>query len=244
MNRRPLALLLIGFILLALLGGGLVVWRDRQYSRVSAVEAELKASMYTIGIDYSGVLTSQNVQRGQVVQADELLGTLKSASLMQKLRDSELVPKDLPYTVNDKSEIELRAAKPGIVKEVKYDSGSFVAANQDLYTIIDVDDYYVTSTFDVSETMLKDITTQKVVELTLQNGTKVTTKTRDITIAKDGVKHKVTIESAPQSKLATQSFKLGEPVKATLIMKDRDSLTAVEEWFGMAVHNTRAFLHL
>jgi multidrug resistance efflux pump len=239
MNRRPLAMLLIGVMIVGVLSTGLLVWRDRQYSRVSAIGAELKASMYNVGLDYSGVLISQNVQRGQHVQKDELLGTLKSGSLMQKLRDGELEAKDLPYTVNSKSEVELRATKPGIVKEVNFDSGSFVAANQDLYTIIDIADYYVTSTFDVSETMLQELDNKKVVNLTLQNGTVVPTAIRDITIARDGVKHKVTIESAPKTKLAAQSFKLGEPVQATLVMKERDTMTTVEEWMGTAVQKTK-----
>jgi multidrug efflux pump subunit AcrA (membrane-fusion protein) len=239
MSRRPIVMLLIGVIIVGTLSAGLLVWRDRQYSRVGAINAELKASMYNVGLDYSGVLTSQNVQRGQFVQKDDLLGTLKSGSLMQKLRDGELEAKDLPYTVNAKSEVELRAVKPGIIKEMNFDSGSFVAANEDLYTIIDVADYYVTSTFDVSETMLQELDNQKVINLTLQNGTIVPTKIRDITISRDGVKHKVTIESAPKTRLATQSFKLGEPVKATLIMKDRDTMTTVEEWMGTAVQKTK-----
>ena len=244
MNKRPFIALIIGVLLLGLVSTALLMWRDRQYARVNALDAELKVKMYNIGIDYSGVLMSQNVQRGQVVQAGDLLGVLKSGSLMQKLRDSELQMKDLPYTVNDQSEIELRAAKPGVVKEIKFDSGSFVSANQDLYTIIDTSEYYVVSTFDVSEKMLQEINNDKIVNLKLQNDTVVPTKIRDITIERDGVKHNVTIESAPMTKLTMDSFKLGEPVKATLMMRDHDSLSTVQQWLGSTVQQARNLLHI
>lgn len=232
MNRRPLLTLFLGILAVLLLVASLVVYQNHKDSHVDDTEANISATTYDVGVEYSGVLTKQNVQKGQYVTKGQILGTLKSGTLMEHIRQAQLQPQDLPYPVNGgNSEMELRAANNGIVKAVNYDSGSFVSANQAIYTIIDVSKYYVTSKFTLGTQQLKDLTTDKNVQLQLQSGLSLPTRIRDITIAQaDGGKQVVTIESAPVSELNQDSFKLGEPVNTTLILHDQDYWTYITNW--------------
>lgn len=231
MNKRPLVTLIFGGIAVAILIAGLVVYQDRKDSHVDATEASISATTYDVGVEYSGVLSTQNVQKGQMVSKGQLLGTVKSGTLMERLREAKLQPQDLPYPINDNSEIELKAANAGIIKSVNFAGGSFVPGNQAIYTIIDVNQYYVTSKFTLGTQQLGDLTTQKNVELQLQSGMDLPTRIRDMVIEPaDGGKQEITIESVPVSQLNQESFKLGEPVRTTLILRDQDYWTHITNW--------------
>jgi multidrug resistance efflux pump len=231
MNRRPLISLIIGSIAVVLLIAGLIVYQDRKDSHVDATEASISATTYDVGVEYSGVMVQQNVQKGQVVTKGQLLGTIKSGTLMERLREAKLQTQDLPYPINELSEIELRAANPGIIKAVSFSNGSFVPANQAIYTIIDTSQYYVTSKFTLGTQQLKDLSLQKNVELQLQSGMSLPTRIRDIVIKPaEGGKQVITVESVPISQLNQESFKLGEPVHTTLILRDKDYWTHINNW--------------
>jgi multidrug resistance efflux pump len=244
MNKRPLFKLIFGLVAVALLTAGLIVYQDRKDARPVASEATISATTYDIGVEYSGVMTQQNVLKGQVVTKGQVLGTLKSGTLMEHLRQAELQPQDLPYTINANSEIELRAANAGIVKSVNVAGGSFVAANQAIYTIIDTSQYYVTSKFTLGTQQLKDLTQGNLVELQLQSGLSLPTRIRDIEIKPaDGGKQVVTIESIPVSQLNQASFKLGEPVNTTLILRDQDYWSHITDWTTAQWANVQKLLH-
>ena len=231
MNKRPLITLIFGGLAVVLLIAALVVYQDRKDSHVDATEASISATTYDVGVEYSGVLSSQNVQKGQKVSKGQLLATIKSGTLMERLREAKLQPQDLPYPINDKSEIELKAANDGIVKSVNFAGGSFVPANQAIYTIIDVNQYYVTSKFTLGTEQLEDLTTQKNVELKLQSGMSLPTRIRDMVIKPaEGGKQEITVESVPASQLNQESFKLGEPVQTSLILRDQDYWTHITNW--------------
>lgn len=231
MNRRPFIKLTLGFMCVALLVAGLIIYQDRKDSRVDASEATISATTYDVGVEYSGVLATQNVQKGQMVTKGQVLGTIKSGTLMERLREAKLQPQDLPYPINENSEIQLKAANAGIVKSVNFAAGSFVPANQAIYNIIDTSQYYVTSKFTLGTHQLKDLAMQKPVELQLQSGLNLPTRIRDIAIKPaDGGKQVITIESVPVSQLNQDSFKLGEPVGTTLILRDKDYWTHISNW--------------
>lgn len=231
MNKRPLFALIFGIVAVVLLVAALIVYQDHKDSHVAASEANISATTYDVGVEYSGVMAQQNVQKGQVVTKGQVLGTIKSGTLMERLREAKLQPQDLPYPINATSEIELRAANAGIVKSVNFTNGSFVAANQPIYSIIDTNQYYVTSKFTLGTQQLKDLTLQKNVQLHLQSGMSLPTRIRDIAIKPaDGGKQIVTIESAPVSQLNQESFKLGEPVETTLILREQDYWSHITNW--------------
>jgi len=231
MNKRPLIVLVLGSISVLLLIAGLVVYQDRKDSHVDATEATISATTYDVGVEYSGVMAQQNVQKGQVVTRGQLLGTIKSGTLMERLREAKLQPQDLPYPINTNSEIELRAANPGIIKAVNFGNGSFVPANQPIYSIIDTSQYYVSSKFTLGTQQLKDLTAQKNVELQLQSGMRLPTRVRDLQIKPaDGGKQVVSIESVPVSQLNQDAFKLGEPVHTTLILREHDYWHHITNW--------------
>lgn len=231
MSKRPLFTLLFGLIVVILLVAGLVVYQDHKDSHIDDSSADISATTYDVGVEYSGVLTQQNVIKGQTVTKGQLIGTIKSGTLMEHLRQAQLQPQDLPYPINANSEIELRAANDGVIKATNYDAGSFVSANQAIYTIIDTSKYYVTSKFTLGTRDLPNLTTDKNVQLQLQSGLSLPTRIRDIAIAQpDGGKVVVTIESAPVSDLNQKSFKLGEPVNTTLILHDQDYWSTINNW--------------
>lgn len=244
MSRRPLFTLIFGLITVLVLIAALVVYQDHKDSHIDDTEASISATTYDVGVEYSGVLTGQNVQKGQYVTKGQLLGTVKSGTLMEHLRQAQLQPQDLPYPINGNSEIELRAANPGLVKAVNYDTGSFVSANQPIYTIIDTSKYYVTSKFTLGTQQLKDLSTDKNVQLQLQSGLSLPTRIRDIAISPaDGGKQVVTIESAPVSELNQSSFKLGEPVNTTLILRDQDYWSYINNWVSQQWASARKLFH-
>lgn len=231
MNKRPITKLVAGLIVVVLLVAGLIVYQDHKDSHVTATEASISATTYDVGVEYSGVMMLQNVQKGQVVTKGQVLGTIKSGTLMERLREAHLQPQDLPYPINAGSEIELKAANGGIVKAVNFGNGSFVPANQPIYSIIDTSQYYVSSKFTLGTQQLKDLSLQKNVELKLQSGMSLPTRIRDIAIKPaDGGKQLITIESVPISQLNQESFKLGEPVNTTLILRGQDYWSHITNW--------------
>lgn len=244
MNKRPLFTLIFGSITVVLLIAGLIIYQDHKDSHVSASEANISATTYDVGVEYSGVMAQQNVQKGQVVTKGQVLGTIKSGTLMERLREAKLQPQDLPYPINATSEIELRAANAGIVKTVNFSSGSFVAANQPIYSIIDTNQYYVTSKFTLGTQQLKDLDQQKNVQLHLQSGMSLPTRIRDISIKPaEGGKQVVTIESIPASQLNQDSFKLGEPVNTTLILREHDYWWHISNWVSAQWASVRKLIN-
>ena len=231
MNRRPFIALILGAVGVLILVAALVVYQDHKDSHIDATEASISATTYDVGVEYSGVLATQNVQKGQIVTKGQILGTIKSGTLMERLREAKLQPQDLPYPINENSEIQLKAANAGIVKSVNFAAGSFVPANQAIYNIIDTNQYYVTSKFTLGTQQLKDLTPQKNVDLKLQSGLSLPTRIRDVQIKPaDGGKQTVTIESVPVSQLNQDSFKLGEPVSTTLVLREQDYWTHISNW--------------
>jgi hypothetical protein len=230
-SARKFFSLLIGLIIMALIISGLLIYRDHHDNWVTASDATLNGTTYAIGIDYSGVMTDQEVQKGQFVQAGQLLGLIKSGTLIDRLHVANLSPNDLPYTLNKRQEVELHAANAGVVQDVNYIAGSFVPANQQIYVITDASQYYATAKFNrLTRQQVRTLTADKIVQLAYNDGTLIPSRIRSINIKQtDYDSYNVELESVPVTQPDPAKVKVGEPLNAVLILQEQDTYTRVAD---------------
>lgn len=225
MNKQSRRTLIGGLITVALLITGLWLYHDRQNAQVVSSNATIRATTYSVGVDYSGILVDQRVQKGQMVQKGQILGLVKSGTLIDRLREAELTVKDLPYSIDSSNQIELKASNSGVIADIRYNDGSFVPANQDIYTIIDAEQYYVSSEYLLTRPQVDQVENGKRIDITLADGTVLRSRVRGVQIQGRGAKYLVTLESLPDGKIPAAQARAGAPVDATLLLQPNDTLS-------------------
>ena len=222
MNVRTFLSLITGLVVVVSVVGGLYVYRDHRDTQVLATSATLQGASYDVGIDYTGVLIEQRVERGQFVHENELLGLLNSAALTERMLEAGLTAEDLPYPFDEDDNIELRAASAGIIRETEYTQGSFVPASRPIYQIVSADQYYVTTHFNrLSRAQVDMLDLDKSVVITYKDGTSIPARMLSMEIDQvDTTTYDVELEVVPASQPDPEQVIIGEPLDAVLVLQE------------------------
>lgn len=184
MNHRSRFKLLFAVLCTLALCAILVVWFDLRRASLPSREAEIKATSYTVGIDHSGVITKQYVQVGDNVRADQTLFTVRSASLGEQIKELDLRADDVLYPLNEQGEVLIKAARPGIISEIKRTQGSFVPANEEIATIVTQDSLEVVARYRMPRRDYNKLNPETALDIELPSGEWTVGAIRNIEVTK------------------------------------------------------------
>lgn len=220
MNKVSKIALFFGVLLLGLVMTGLVIYVEYDHSRALSQEASITAQSYSVGIDYSGLVSKQFVQEGDRVEAGQDLFYIQSNVLKQSMQELNLKEEDLLYKLNDKDEIVLTAAKNGVVSKIDYTQGSFVPANKEIAQIMSSDVVFADATFRMPERDFARIKKDTVMEVSLPNGTISKGKVSSIKVQSQKQSEVTSTVQAQLKDVDASSFisSTATPVQAKLIL--------------------------
>lgn len=218
---------LIGILLVGGIVTGLFLYLNYSMSNVASQSATLESDSYAVSVEYGGTVEKQYVTAGKAVKKGDPLFELRSASLAEAQRTGQATT-TLPFTTTDTGNILVTANNNGIVRQVNFLPGAFVAANMSI-AVIDIDNtQYVTAKYLLRAPDYARINRSNPVEVTLPDNTKLNATVFDISLQKDGEKV-YTIVKARFNKDAwiSPTFTSGTPVSATWQLENSNWYNAI-----------------
>ena len=205
---------------------GLFVYLNYSMSRVTSETAQLDADSYSVGFDYSGILDKSYVQVGATVKAGDKLFEVRSTALETSLAENQVQKGSLLFGLTDDGSVLVTASKPGVVRKVNYQIGSFIPANSEIASISLDGALYVQATYRLSSPDYARINYDSVVTVILPDNKKVEGKIYDVSLARNTDQKRV--ETVVKARLNpndvnTSVFVPGTPVDTTWQL-DSDTL--------------------
>jgi multidrug resistance efflux pump len=182
MNKRSRRSLLLAIVGMTIVGAFLVIYFNYAQAVVGSQNANLAANSYTVGTDYTGIITQQFVHPGQQVHPGQKLFYIKSAALIQSLQSHTISTDQLLYSLTRDDQIIIQASKPGLVQTIDYTLGSFVPANKEIATIVDTSSTQVNATFKLNPRQYKQIGSNTQLTIILPDNSRLYAPVSNITI--------------------------------------------------------------
>jgi multidrug resistance efflux pump len=207
----------IGIMAVIALAVSLFIFLDYSMSRVQSVDAQLESDFYTVGIDYSGVVTEQFVDEGSYVENGDPLFKVRSSTLAEAISNNEVAKAALLYSVDEEGNVLISAAAPGRVQSIAYREGAFVPANSQIAVINNKDGLYISATYSLSSPDYTRLNTNSKIYVTLPDGKKVEAIVYDIVLEKKEGDVLTTVMARFDNKqINTTTFSVGTPVDTVL----------------------------
>lgn len=224
-----------GALLLLVLAVATVLYINNTHGKVVAKEAQIVASTYSTGTDYTGVVTKQFVNKGDTVVAGQTLFYIKSGVLSEQIKDENVNISELLYPLTDEGEIILKATKPGVVSSVDYTVGSFVPANKEVATIFDTSALTVQAKYELLKADYARITPNTYMSIELPSGQKIDARVSSVEV----VEQKQKITANVEASIAGVSIKqlknnTNTPVSATLKLSDKSWASRLYGYLGFS----------
>ncbi len=231
--------LLIGIFIIIGLVGGLFIYLNYSMSVVSSRSASLQSDMNAVSVEYGGVITKQYVEVGSKVKKDDPLFELTSTDLSEAIRTSRISTTSLLFSVTDDGDILLRASNSGVLRQVNFTEGTFVAANTPIATIALDGSTYVTAKYSLQAPDYARINRANKVDVTLPDNTRLNATVFDITLEQSGDKV-LTIVKARFDKNAAISpkFSVGTPLSTSWQLENNSWYTTILESFKRLIRPT------
>jgi multidrug resistance efflux pump len=185
-----------GFFVLALMGAALVVYLNWSYASTESNRAQLTQQTYTVGTNYAGIITKQNVSVGDAVVEGQTLFEVKSDELTQQLLTTKSLRNSLTYPLGADGQILVTASRPGVIKEIDYNRGSFVAAYKQLATVADTTTIGVTADFTVNKAQLNQLSAATPMNIFLPSGKVLTGRIASISNSVKDSKSVTTVKAS------------------------------------------------
>lgn len=193
-------------------------------SRVSSIDAQLESDNYSVGVDYSGIITDQLVQEGSYVEVGDPLFELRSSTLAEAIRDDEVAQAALLYSAKSDGTILISAAAPGRVQSIAFKEGAFVPANSRIAVINNNGGLYVSAAYALSSPDYARLSTKSRVFVTLPDGQRVDATVYDMSFERIDKEVRTTVRARFDNKnINTEVFSVGTPVNAVLEL-NKDTL--------------------
>jgi hypothetical protein len=206
-----------GIIAVVALAVSLFIYLDYSMSRVQSIDAQLESDDYTVGIDYSGVITQQFVDEGAYVENGDPLFKIRSSTLAEAIKDNEIAKTALLYSVDDEGNVLISASAPGRVQSIAYREGAFVPANSQIAVINNKDGLYISATYSLSSPDYSRLNTNSKIYVTMPDGVKVQAIVYDIVLEKkEGDVLTTVMARFDNEQINTTAFSVGTPVETTL----------------------------
>ena len=209
-----------GIIAVLAVGVALFIYLDYSMSRISSTDAQLESNNYTVGIDYSGIITDQYINEGAYVEVGDPLFKISSSTLAEAIKNNEIAKAALLYSVDDAGDILIAAAAPGRVQNIAYRQGAFVPANSQIATINNNDGLYISATYALSAPDYANLTTDSIVYVTMPDGKKVRATVYDIALDREEGEVQTTVRARfNNDEINTTAFSVGTPLQSTLELR-------------------------
>jgi multidrug resistance efflux pump len=212
-----------GIVFVCILVGLLVLYLNSAMSVVRANRAELGADTTSLGLDYPGVIVTQNVTVGDKVTKNEVLYTVNSPQLSDAISNKTVQIRTLPFSLEPKTQfIQLKANNDGVVEKVNYVAGSYVPGGSVLATIDSADTLYISGHFHLSPPDYARVKKGNSMDVTFPDNSKVQAKVYSISLVQDGD----VVDTVVKAKLLGSTvgdfrFPVGTPVEASLKLTQR-----------------------
>lgn len=228
MTWRSRLKLIGGLFLVACTIYGLLIILNHNMNTIESRSAKLGADTYTIGTDYSGIVTKQYVSEGQRVSAGQPLFRIKSTLLANDLSSGSITKNDVAFSIDSDNQVVLKATNAGIVSNIDYIEGAFVPANKEVASIVRDDSTYVEAAFTVNPPDYARIHTGDILTVTLPNNQKVRAAIYGLAVS-GNASGTQTIITARIQKLGKTQFTIGTPVTAELRMDGKSLYNTTKE---------------
>ncbi|MBL8121385.1 HlyD family efflux transporter periplasmic adaptor subunit [Candidatus Saccharibacteria bacterium] len=197
-------------------------------NNIQSRSASLGADTYTVGSDYSGIVTKQYVTVGEHVKTGQPLFRIKSTVLSTDLSNGTITKNDLAFAVDSDNQIVLEATNAGTVSTIDYREGAFVPANKEVAAVTRDNSSYVIAKFDLNPPDYARIHTGDTLRVTLPNNQKVSAVIYSLTVEKSG-DDTLTIITARIKNFSNSQFSAGTPVSAQLQLKGKSLYASSKE---------------
>jgi len=218
MNRKSIVQFAKWFIVGTMITTVALFWKLERQSYIVSSQGSLQSNLYTIGIDYTGVILNILVKAGDRVSKDQPLVVLKSSTLIDRLNESKISKDDLIYDLTSDNNILLKAQNSGVVDKVLFTQGSFIPANSEILNIVD-EGYFVTAKFTIPESDFYLIKKDIPAIMSIGNDTyKGSLQDFEILESEDSL---IYIEATiiPENVQEFQEYRIGSPNTSRLLIK-------------------------
>jgi multidrug resistance efflux pump len=224
----------IGIISVICLCVALFVYLDYSMSRVVSVDAQLSSDIYTVGIDYSGIVEKQYVDEGAYIKTNDPLFEVRSSTLAEAIRNNEVAKSSLLYRLTKRGNVLVSAAANGRVQTIKYRAGAFVPANSEIAVVNAENGLYISATYKLSSPDYARINTKSKVSVTFPDNKTLEGTVYDISLATIDKEVLTTVRArVNQDDINRVAFSVGTPVKTTLFL---DTKT----WYSQITHGIQS----
>jgi multidrug resistance efflux pump len=229
MSFRKRFRLAFGILVVLAILGGLVVYLNYSMAHVSSVSAKLLTDSYTIGTDYSGIITKQYVTEGQHVNSGDKLFAIKSSLLSSDVASGSIAKNDIAYSLDSQNNIILKATGSGTIADIAYLEGSFVPANKEVATITKAGSLYVQASYSLSPPDYARVHNGDIVKVTLPNDQTVNAVVFDISVQSSGNTVQTVVKARVKGLDSSSAFTAGTPVTTELQLSGKTLYNSLNE---------------
>lgn len=230
MNWKNRLKLFVGLIGVGVLLFALTLLLNYSMTYIESRSAQLMTDTYTVGSEYSGIITKQYVTSGQHVKAGQSLFLLKSNLLNSDLSNAPINKNDGASNLDDQNQIVLKATNDGTVSDIAYLEGAFVPANKEVATIARDNSMYVTAKYYLSPPDYARLKNGDYTTVTLPNNQKILATIFDISVQNNDNSVETTVK-ARLSNSSQITFTSGTPVSVELTLGGKTLYGSVREGF-------------
>lgn len=213
---------LFGILIVILSVGLLILYLNNAMSTVHAKRAELGADTTTVGVDFPGLVKTQNVTEGDKVSKGETLFVINSPQLSSTLTNrtpTSSLPFSINYLTND---ISLKAAASGVVEKVDYQAGSYVPGGTVVATIDTTDTLYVSAHFQLTPPDYARVKKGNRMDVTFPDNGTSSAIVYSISLTPNGNAVDTVVKARLQgANLNDFRFPIGTPVEASMKLSQR-----------------------
>jgi hypothetical protein len=233
---------LLGIVFVVIIVGALTWYLTSMMSVSSSSKAILSADASTIGTDYAGLVSQQNVQEGDKVKKGQPLFEIHSSQLIDSIKNKSVSVASLPFNLDPKTDdIILTANDDGVVDKIDYKLGSYAPNGSVVATINTVGSLYVVANFKLSPRDYARINKQNKLDITLPDNSHQLATVFAINLESKGNAVDTVIKARiKNADISDFRFSVGTPVEATLYLNQttwyQTIMTYVQKLFRPAGH--------
>ncbi len=228
--------LIIGLILVIAISCGLILLFNQRQAQVDSRQAEVRAPVATVGMAYSGVVTSLNVANGKRVNKGDVLMVTASQDLRQAVALGARPTSNIAFDVDiQASTITYKAAIDGYISGLSAHVGSFLPAGGQIASVVGDGDRSVVGVFELDPTQYQRVEVGAPVKVMLPDNTMLSGTTTDVEVTTSAGARTTTKISISCPELGNPKYesmaRLGSPVTAIVSLRDDGILAGPTDAF-------------
>jgi multidrug resistance efflux pump len=241
-NKKARRTLIVWLVVLVIVAASLVMYSNYSSAHVNAQGATVQAATYSVGTEFSGVITQQFVQAGDAVTAGEPLFYLKSSDLTSALAQGQITKGDLTSQLTSDGQLIITAAKAGRVQQIDYSLGSFVSADKNIATLTDASTLQVDGSFKMTSRQFGQVSDSTPMQVTLANGFKLTTNVSEVNILEQGAVLSVDVSANISNNSTNNELQAGNssPASATIELNNSTLWHSFSSWIRREYRSAKA----